>query len=233
MWATYEQVSTRVTVGHVGPMKDYYSSSGIPFLRSQNVRENRFSAEGLLYVPMDFHESLSKSKVRPGDIAVVRSGAVGTACAIPDSLPEANCSDLVLVQEPIGVVPEFGAYYLNSAARADIRRGQSGIALTHFNTKAVAALKIAVPPIAEQEAIVRIVEEQLASIERREADVSVALNQSTVQRQNILRAAFAGQLVPQDPNDEPASVLLERIRAERDSQATQQKPRARKAREAA
>lgn len=230
VWATYEQVSTRVTVGHVGPMKDYYSSSGIPFLRSQNVRENRFSAEGLLYVPMDFHESLSKSKVRPGDIAVVRSGAVGTACAIPDSLPEANCSDLVLVQEPIGVVPEFGAYYLNSAARADIRRGQSGIALTHFNTKAVAALKIAVPPIAEQEAIVRIVEEQLASIERREADVSVALNQSTVQRQNILRAAFAGQLVPQDPNDEPAGVLLERIRAERDSQATQQKPRAREAR---
>jgi type I restriction enzyme S subunit len=43
----------------------------------------------------------------------------------------------------------------------------------------------------------------------------ISLKQSTAQRQNILRAAFAGQLVPQDPNDEPASVLLVRIRAER------------------
>ncbi|PKO63366.1 MAG: restriction endonuclease, partial [Betaproteobacteria bacterium HGW-Betaproteobacteria-17] len=43
----------------------------------------------------------------------------------------------------------------------------------------------------------------------------LSLKQSTAQRQNILRAAFAGQLVPQDPNDDPASVLLARIRAER------------------
>lgn len=58
-----------------------------------------------------------------------------------------------------------------------------------------------------------------------------SLKQSTAQRQNILRAAFAGQLVPQDPNDEPASVLLQRIRAERAAQATAKKPRGRKTKE--
>lgn len=57
------------------------------------------------------------------------------------------------------------------------------------------------------------------------------LKQSTAQRQNILRSAFAGQLVPQDPNDEPASVLLERIRAERAQQALIKKPRTRKPKE--
>ncbi|HNM44236.1 MAG TPA: restriction endonuclease, partial [Plasticicumulans sp.] len=50
---------------------------------------------------------------------------------------------------------------------------------------------------------------------RQEQAVELALKQTAAQRQNILRAAFSGQLVPQDPNDEPASVLLERIRAER------------------
>ena len=47
------------------------------------------------------------------------------------------------------------------------------------------------------------------------AAIELALKQSAAQRKNILKAAFSGQLVPQDPGDEPAAVLLERIRAER------------------
>lgn len=62
--------------------------------------------------------------------------------------------------------------------------------------------------------------------------VSLAIKQSIAQRQNILRAAFAGQLVPQDPNDEPASVLLERIRAQRAAQAPVKKARGRRGKEA-
>ncbi len=49
--------------------------------------------------------------------------------------------------------------------------------------------------------------------------IDLSLKQSTAQRQNILRAAFAGQRVPQDPNEEPAGVLLERIRAQKAAQA--------------
>jgi type I restriction enzyme S subunit len=56
---------------------------------------------------------------------------------------------------------------------------------------------------------------QIEQIIQQEQAIELGIKQSTAQRQNILRAAFAGQLVPQDPNDEPASVLLERIRAER------------------
>jgi type I restriction enzyme S subunit len=55
--------------------------------------------------------------------------------------------------------------------------------------------------------------------------INLGLHQSAAQRQNILKAAFSGQLVPQDPNDEPASVLLERIRAERAARANESKQR--------
>lgn len=70
------------------------------------------------------------------------------------------------------------------------------------------------------------------SIVNQEQAIALALKQSTAQRQNILRAAFSGQLVPQDPNDEPASVLLARIRAERAQREADKKPRGRKPKEA-
>ena len=71
-------------------------------------------------------------------------------------------------------------------------------------------------------------EVQLDALEAQNLVIESALGQSTAQRQNILRAAFSGQLVPQDPSDEPASRLLERIRSERAVQATA--PKVRKAR---
>ena len=73
----------------------------------------------------------------------------------------------------------------------------------------------------------------MKALASQEQAIDHALQQSTAQRQNILRAAFSGQLVPQDPHDEPASVLLERIRAERAAQGAVKKPRGRKAKEAA
>lgn len=68
--------------------------------------------------------------------------------------------------------------------------------------------------------IIRQLQMPLDAVGAQEAAIDLSLKQSTAQRQNILRAAFAGQLVPQDLNDEPASALLERIskeRAERDA----------------
>ncbi len=126
------RLARRVTVGHVGPMKDRYVSEGVPFLRSQNVRADRFEPRGLLFIPQEFHEQLKKSRLESGDLVVVRSGNVGTACVVPDSLGEANCADLVIVQGPEAINPSYGALYMNSLARKWISAGRVGVALTHF-----------------------------------------------------------------------------------------------------
>jgi type I restriction enzyme, S subunit len=193
-WATWAQLSTRVTVGHVGPMRREYQPSGIPFLRSQNVRENRFDPEGLLFISEKFHKKLAKSALRAGDLVVVRSGGVGITCVIPDHLGEANCADLVVVQQPLGVLPTFGAFYMNSVAKSLVRTGQVGIALTHFNTRSVAALPVAVPPISEQRRLVDEAGRRLSLCSAMEEQCSNALRRASALRQAIVRSAFEGRL---------------------------------------
>ena len=116
---------------------------------------------------------------------------------------------------------------------ANLGSGSKGGAQPFISQKILNDTFIALPPIREQE---RILEEYVVALNSNEemaASIAISLQQSTAQRQNILRAAFSGQLVPQDPHDEPASALLERIRVERAARDAVKKPRGRKAQEAA
>ena len=95
----------------------------------------------------------------------------------------------------------------------------------NINLEILEKVAIPVPPTLEQHQIVRLLEASMGAARESDQAIELSLKQSTAQRQNILRATFAGELVPQDPNDEPASVLLERIRAERAELAKQPKKR--------
>lgn len=83
--------------------------------------------------------------------------------------------------------------------------------------RAVTLEAIPLPPLAEQERIILEVERCLSVVDNLEQVVNANLKRAERLRQAILKDAFAGRLVPQDPNDEPASVLLERIQAEREA----------------
>lgn len=191
VWANFESAADRVTVGHVGSMKDEYVEEGVPFLRSQNVRANRYDPEGLKFVSEKFHRQLGKSSLKPGDIVVVRSGSVGVSCVIPDHLPEANCSDLVIIKTPRAVLPDFGAYYMNSVVETRVAAGKVGIALTHFNTQSVAELPLPVPPLAEQHRIVAEVDRRLSLIRKTEAQVDANLQRTDFFRRSMLAKAFS------------------------------------------
>jgi type I restriction enzyme, S subunit len=190
-WTRIADTSERVTVGYVGPMKDQYVEDGVPFLRSQNVRANRFREEGLIHISPRFHQTIIKSALAPGDVVVVRSGNVGTACVIPSSISEANCSDLVVVKRPDCVLPTYLCYYLNSLAASHVEAGSVGVALTHFNTKSVATMPLPLPPLAEQRRIVAKVDELMALCDRLE--VSLATGDDT--RNRLLGSLLAEALV--------------------------------------
>src|SRR5690606_38708178 len=98
----------------------------------------------------------------------------------------------------------------------------------NLNLSIVRDILVPIPPLAEQEVLVPRVRAALAAIERRREQVDEASNQLAMLDQSILAKAFRGDLVPQDPTDEPASVLLDRIRAARQSSASAKPTRTRK-----
>jgi type I restriction enzyme S subunit len=215
-WARIKDVSTQVTVGHVGPMKNEYKDNGIPFLRSQNVRANKFDPNNLKYIDVQFHEKLKKSALNPNDVVIVRSGNVGVSCVIPNHLKEANCADLVIVKKPLGIIPTLLSIYMNAVTQSRISKHKVGVALAHFNTQSVANFPIPIPPIKEQAQIVQGIEGRFSIVDSVEETIYKRIRQAQLLRQSILKRAFEGKLVPHDSNDEPASVLLERIKEEKE-----------------
>ena len=103
----------------------------------------------------------------------------------------------------------------------------------NINLEILEKVVIPIPPTPEQHQLVKLLDDSMGTARESDQAIDLSLKQSTAQRQNILRAAFAGELVPQDPNDEPASVLLERIQAERAERAKQPKTRKTKPKEIA
>ena len=97
----------------------------------------------------------------------------------------------------------------------ETRRHSSGGVQPNLNLGLVGQITVPLPPVAEQRRIVAEVERRLSVIRQAEIAVEASLQRAERLRQSILRQAFSGQLVPQDPSDEPAAALLARIQADR------------------
>jgi type I restriction enzyme, S subunit len=123
-----------------------------------------------------------------------------------------NCAAIWVSQTE--VLPEFVYYWLMFRYEQTRELG-SGNNQPAMNKSIVELIPLPLPPLAEQAAIVDLVEDQLSVIDHLESDLEAKLESAAALRQSILKAAFEGKLVPQDPNDERASELLKRIAAER------------------
>jgi type I restriction enzyme S subunit len=133
-----------------------------------------------------------------------------------------NCAAILVSETP--VVPEYVYYWF--WARYEITRSAgSGNNQPALNKTKVQNLPLALPPSEEQEEIVREIERRLSILQEVEAQIEADLKRASQLRQSILERAFEGKLVPQDPSDEPASELLERIRREREQASSKKQKR--------
>ena len=96
----------------------------------------------------------------------------------------------------------------------------TGSLIQHMFTSQLEGFVFGLPSLAEQEAIAHAVEDQLSVVDHLEADLDAKMKSAQSLRQSILRHAFEGKLVPQDPSDEPASELIKRIAEERKARAS-------------
>jgi len=201
--------------------KQYYRNDGPgTFIMAQNVRPLLLDrAYRLAVAPPPNNRDCSRSEVLKDDLLVTIVGAnTGDSCRVPARLNEHYVCQSVALMRP--VMPETSRFlelFLNSPGHglAEFRKWIYGEGRPHLSFDNLREMAISLPPLAEQEEIVRRVEELFTLADQLEARFAKAKAQVDKLTPSLLARAFAGKLVPQDPKDEPASALLERIRLER------------------
>ena len=199
----------------------WVSSSEVAFNRITATRET-ITAAGYDNASVNLHP---KGTVLLG---MIGEGKTRGQVAILD-IPACNSQNSAALRvSEVGLPPGFVFYYLMGQYEATRRIG-SGNNQPALNKSRVQEIVLPLPPLAEQHRIVAEVERRLSVIQQAETAVEASLRRAERLRQSILKRAFCGELVPRDPDDEPASVLLERIRAQRESEqaavrATKKRP---------
>lgn len=240
VWASAEQLCDFITKGTTPPKQmDSGSDKKIPFLRVTNLTDSgELDLADRVFVSEETHKGfLARSVVYPNDVLMNIVGPpLGQVAVIPSAFAEWNINQAIAIFRAVeGVLPSFVCRYLMSPiaqqwlkARSKTTAGQTNLTL-----EVCRSLPFPLPPTEEQQALLLSLEGAMDATARQSDSIKSSLKQSAAQRKNILKAAFSGQLVPQDPNDEPASLLLERIRANRSERDTAKIQRKRKAMEPA
>ncbi|WP_199861294.1 MULTISPECIES: restriction endonuclease subunit S [unclassified Roseovarius] len=200
-------------------------------VKTTAVQHRKYSDTALKRLPKNL-KPRPEIEIQAGDFLMTRKGPrvrTGVVCLVRktrarimlcDTVYRFRCDDHL-------IYPPLLEYALNSpdtlreidALKAGI--SESGISLNHGKVRSV---RVSFPfDRAEQAEITRILDARLDAADKMEAEIDATLTRADALRQSILKQAFAGKLVPQDPTDEPAATHLARIRAER-----AQAPRARK-----
>lgn len=213
--------------------KNVYLAEGTPLIRSQNVRFEGFDWDGLAFISDEHADELRNVTVRSGDVLLNITGAsIGRVCLAPEEMEGARVNQHVSIirPKPQELDARFVHHFLSSPMIQNwIWNENYGVTRQALTKGMIEEIGVPDVPIEEQREIVRRIETAFAKIDRLKAEAAKALKLLGHLDQRILTKAFAGDLVPQDPNDEPASVLLERIREARATAPKKQRQRRTKA----
>jgi type I restriction enzyme, S subunit len=195
----------------------YYATHGALFIRAQNLKHDRLDLEDVAFVKLPKKSEGTRTLVQQGDLLVTITGANVTKTAlVTDEVEEAYVSQHVgLLRLTEHADAEFIYWFLvaDAGGRKQLEKFAYGAGKPGLNLTNIREVKLALPSLSEQIEIVKRVREEMDRINMVETWCKTELVRSTALRQSILKQAFSGRLVPQDPSDEPASDLLARIHA--------------------
>ncbi|MFF4777906.1 restriction endonuclease subunit S [Microtetraspora fusca] len=218
--ASMDQLCWDIEYGTSAKAHAGWTDGAIPVLRMGNIQEGAIVWNSLKYLPPDHPDSLTL-KLADGDLLFNRTNSaelVGKSAVYRESMgPATFASYLIRCRLVDGVEPDwvnlvvnsfYGRSYVGSVVSQQV--GQANV-----NGTKLAAMPIPLPPRGEQVRILAAVAEQNAGISRLDKVLKGASSRAGQLLRSLIVEAFNGRLVPQDPDDEPASVLLERIKSGR------------------
>jgi len=213
-WATWNQISNWVTYGFTRPVP--HVREGFPIVTAKHVfgRKIDFSTTHRTTDAV-FHSLSEKDKPVQGDILLTKDGSIGRVAIVETTKQFCiNQSVAVIWLRSCPMERRYLAAIIESPfTQEQIHAKARGAAIQHVSITDFALMPLPVPPLAEQEAIAEEIEQRFSIVEEVEKTVVNDSRQAGKLRQSILKCAFEGKLVPQVPNDEPASMLLERIKS--------------------
>lgn len=231
VWASLDQAVAESLVGLDRGQDQQSEVAEFGYIKMNNVSMNGRADVGKLIRVNASEEEVKKYSVQQNDLlfntrnSLELVGKVGLVQSLSGVTLYNN--NLIRLRFDGVLIPEFAWRQMCApefrARMERVKKATTSVAAVY--AKDLFPMAVAVPASKEQEEIARVLDMAISAIENQEAAIELSLKQSAAQRKNILKAAFSGQLVPQNPNDEPASVLLDRIRVERAERDKQPKVR--------
>ncbi len=190
---------------------------GVPTVRCGDIKGFTIVLERLKRVDPRLHEQYSRTALLGGEVLVAVRGTVGATAVVGPEMIGMNISrEVAMIPVLPGVLPAYLCYLLASPVGQRLMAGHvKGVAQSGINLGDLRKLPMPLPPLGEQAAIVTAVEDALSAIATTLERMRQQDHRLARLEQSILAKALRGELVEQDPTDEPASALLARIRAER------------------
>ena len=185
---------SNIVVGFVGTVSDQYcdQNEGVPFVRTQNVREGYFSIENLEYVTKEFHKKNKKSQIFNGDVLIARVGAnMGMVCAVENLNTEANCANVIIIKKNSQLNSQYLSLFLNSEnGQKQIHSGGAGGAQAVFNTTLAKEISFPYFPLQEQTKIASF----LSAVDEKISQLTQKHELLSQYKQGMMQKLFSQQI---------------------------------------
>ena len=215
-WTSLNNISEKIVDGvHFTPN---YTESGIPFLSVKDIKNDRINFDDCKFISKEDHNELIK-RCNPefNDVLITKSGTIGRTAVINTKKFFSLFVSVALIKISHN---HLDPYYLNYVLKnfmnhIDIAQKIKGGVIKNFHLEDLRLVPIPIPNLEEQKEIVSVLDTHMTIINNYKMSIDELKQKIDVLKSSILKTAFEGKLVPQDPNDEPAEILLQKIKQEK------------------